>query len=230
MGEKGKALNFIERIMTLEGVVGSPNGQPAMYEYRNSNSGDPSVYGQVDKPQFLWAAGWYLYTLYHLLGVRENEWNIALEPYLFGDRTESRFDLFTGGRSVVVSVTGSGRYIRSVDYDAAPYPAVVIPGLSVPEEIRIVLGAPGLPYVARTNSILLASRFDQENRRLTVDVRGFPGHENETQIVSPWAPESVLVNGAELSQGWSLEQCGKVYRIAVVFSQRSREDTVVVLF
>jgi hypothetical protein len=230
MGDKGEALSFIKRFMTLEGVADSPNGQPAMYEYRNSNPGDPSVYGKVDKPQFLWAAGWYLYTLYHLLGIRENEWNIALDPYLFEGRTASRFNLFAGGRSVAVSVTGYGRHIRSIEYDAAPYPAAVIPAVSVPGEIRIVLGAPELPYVARTNSILLASRFDRENRRLAVDVKGFPGHESETLIASPWAPESVFANGVELSAGWSLQQCDNVYRISVGFSQQSRQDTIEVRF
>lgn len=230
IGQKVEALSFVKRVMTLEGVAGSPNGQPAMYEYRNSNSGDPSVYGKVDKPQFLWAAGWYLYTLYHLLGIRENEWNIALDPYLFEGRTASRFHLFAGGRLVAVSVTGSGHHIRSIEHDAAPYPAAVIPGVSVPGEIRIVLGVPELPYVARTNSILLASRFDRENLRLAVVVKGFPGHDSETQIVSPWPPESVFANGVELNEGWSLQQCDNVYRITVGFSQQSRQDTIEVRF
>jgi hypothetical protein len=230
MGQKGEALTFIKTVMTLQGVADSPNGQPAMYEYRNSNPGDPSVYGKVDKPQFLWAAGWYLYTLYHLLGIRENEWNIALDPYLFEGQTASRFNLFAGGRSVSVSVTGSGRHIKSIEYDATPYPATVISGVTVPGEIRIVLGAPELPYVARTSSILLASRFEQGNRRMEVDVKAFPGHENELSIVSPWAPKSVFANGVELSASWSLQQCDNVYRIAVGFSQKSRQDTIEVRF
>jgi hypothetical protein len=100
----------------------------------------------------------------------------------------------------------------------------------VPGEIRIVLGAPELPYVARTSSILLASRFEQGNRRMEVDVKAFPGHENELSIVSPWAPKSVFANGVELSASWSLQQCDNVYRIAVGFSQQSRQDTIEVRF
>jgi hypothetical protein len=230
IGEKDKALGFIKGVMTLQGVIDSPNGQPAMYEYRNSDFGDPSSYGKVDKPQFLWAAGWYLYTLYHLLGIRENEWNIALDPYLFEARTASRFGFLAGGRLVSVSVLGSGRHIKSIEYDAVPYPAMVIPAGAVPGQIRIVLGVPELPYVARTSSILLASRFDRRNRRMEVEVKAFPGHENDLSIVSPWAPESVVANGVELSASWSLQQFDKVYRMTVGFSQQSWQDTIEVRF
>ena len=43
--------------MTLDGIINSPNGQPAMYEYRDSNFNNPKEYGKIDKPQFMWAAG-----------------------------------------------------------------------------------------------------------------------------------------------------------------------------
>jgi glycogen debranching enzyme len=65
-GDKRKAMEFIKKTMTLDGIINSPNGQPAMYEYRNSNYKDPEVYGKIDKPQFMWAAGWYLYCIYEL--------------------------------------------------------------------------------------------------------------------------------------------------------------------
>ena len=78
-GKKDEAFGFIKNVMTLKGIMAGPNGQPAMYEVRNGNFNDPTVYGTVDKPQFLWAAGWYLYSLYHLFVVEENEWNITLK-------------------------------------------------------------------------------------------------------------------------------------------------------
>jgi len=64
IGEKEKAIEFIKRNMTIDGIINSPNGQPAMYEYRNSNP-DMKFRGRVDKPQFMWAAGWYLYLVYN---------------------------------------------------------------------------------------------------------------------------------------------------------------------
>jgi hypothetical protein len=66
IGEKEKAEKFLKRTMTLDGIINSPNGQPAMYEYRNSNYTSPAEYGKVDKPQFMWAAGWYMYCVYSL--------------------------------------------------------------------------------------------------------------------------------------------------------------------
>ena len=32
--------------------MAGPNGQPAMYEVRNGNDNDKTVYGTVDKPKF----------------------------------------------------------------------------------------------------------------------------------------------------------------------------------
>ncbi|MFA4922814.1 MAG: amylo-alpha-1,6-glucosidase, partial [Ignavibacteriaceae bacterium] len=74
------AYEFIRKTMTLNGIINSPNGQPALYEYRISDKNDLAVYGKIDKPQFLWAGGWYFYTLYNLFGLRENEWNISFSP------------------------------------------------------------------------------------------------------------------------------------------------------
>jgi hypothetical protein len=67
-GKRDEAINFMKTTMTLDGIINSPNGQPALYEYRNSNKNNPAEYGKVDKPQFMWAAGWYLYCIYELYG------------------------------------------------------------------------------------------------------------------------------------------------------------------
>ena len=89
---KDEAFNFIKKTMTLDGIINSPNGQPAMYEYRISDYNNPNVYGKIDKPQFLWAAGWYIYSLYHLFGINENPWNITFTPYII---TNQKSCLFT---------------------------------------------------------------------------------------------------------------------------------------
>lgn len=68
LGKKEEAIRFMKKTMTLHGVINSPNGQPAMFEYRNSNSENPTDYGKTDKPQFMWAASWYLYCVYELYG------------------------------------------------------------------------------------------------------------------------------------------------------------------
>ena len=231
IGQHAEASRFMKRTMTLEGVSDGPNGQPAMYEYRNSNRSDPYTYGKVDKPQFLWAAGWYLYALYNLLGVRENAWNIALEPYVLQDQATSRFSLFVNGKQVTVTVTGQGRYIQSIEYDGRPCPTAVIPAAGpVGGDIEITLGTPEVPYVAHTNSMLTSCRFHREQKSLVADLEAFPGHENETQVISPWLPSSASINGVKLDDGWRVQQDGDIYRMDVSVSQRCSRDTIQLRF
>jgi hypothetical protein len=231
IGEMAEASRFIRRAMTLEGVSASPNGQPAMYEYRNSNRLDSSAYGRVDKPQFLWAAGWYLYAVYNLLGVRETAWNIAVEPYVLQGQAKSRYSLFVKGKLVEVTVSGQGRHVKSIQFDGTPCPTTVIPaGSSVAEEIKITLGTPEGPYITRTDSILTSCRFDAEERRLVAHLEAFPGHENETQVISPWQPSSASVNGVELGDGWRAQREGGVFRIRVGVRQRCTKDTLQLRF
>jgi hypothetical protein len=231
IGEHAEAYRFIKRTMTLEGVNDGPNGQPAMYEHRNSNRAHPSAYGAVDKPQFLWAAGWYLYALYNLLGVRENAWNIALEPHVLQGQADSRYSLFVKGELVTVTATGQGRYIESIRYGGTPCPTAVIPaGSLVGGEIEILLGTPEVPYLAHTNSILTSCRFDREQKSLAADLKAFPGHENQTQVISPWPPSSASINGAKLDDGWRAQRDGDIYRIDVSVSQRCSRDTLQLRF
>jgi len=231
IGEKAEALRFVKGTMTAEGIMNSPNGQPAMYEYRNGNKQDPSAYGKVDKPQFLWAAGWYLYCLYRLFGARENEWNIAFDPYLPEGQRMSQYSLLAGGRDMTVTVTGSGHCVKSVKYGGEIYPSTVIPEEPpAGDEIKIVLGTPELPYVAHTGAILLSSRFDKAERSLILNLKAFGGHYNETTIVSPWKPRSVSINGAELNKGWRFSRNEGIYEVKIGFVHESAPDVVVVRF
>jgi len=231
IGEKAEALRFVKGTMTPEGIMNSPNGQPAMYEYRNGNKQDPSAYGKVDKPQFLWAAGWYLYCLYRLFGARENEWNIAFDPYLPEGQRMSQYSLLAGGRDMTVTVTGSGHCVKSVKYGGEIYPSTVIPEEPpAGDEIKIVLGTPELPYVAHTGAILLSSRFDKAERSLILNLKAFGGHYNETTIVSPWKPQSVSINGAKLNKGWRFSRNEGIYEVKIGFVHESAPDVVVVRF
>jgi len=231
IGEKAEALRFVKGTMTAEGIMNSPNGQPAMYEYRNGNKQDPSAYGKVDKPQFLWAAGWYLYCLYRLFGARENEWNIAFDPYLPEGQRMSQYSLLAGGRDMTVTVTGSGHCVKSVKYGGEIYPSTVIPEEPpAGDEIKIVLGTPELPYVAHTGAILLSSRFDKAERSLILNLKAFGGHYNETTIVSPWKPQSVSINGAKLNKGWRFSRNEGIYEVKIGFVHESAPDVVVVRF
>ena len=119
------AYEFIKKIMTLDGVMNSPNGQPAMYEYRISDKSNPDVYGKIDKPQFLWAGGWYLYSLYNLFGVRENDWNISFSPYLPSDIDKINLSLALNGNLVPVEISGKGKSIASITINNVIIPILI---------------------------------------------------------------------------------------------------------
>jgi glycogen debranching enzyme len=70
-GHPDSARAALTRYLTLDGIRQSPNGQPALFEYRNTDREAPD-YGQIDKTTFLWAGGWYLHVLYQLAGARDS--------------------------------------------------------------------------------------------------------------------------------------------------------------
>lgn len=190
-GQKNRALEFVKKIMTVDGVAQSPGGQPAMYEYRHAAT------GKIDKPQFMWAAGWYLYTLYHLYGAEENPWNLGLQPFLASDQKQTEFDWLLAGRLVQVKITGSGEKIQQVKFDGKAVVSAVIPTDAPPQRtIEIRLGAPGMPYLTRTDAILTRCEFSRDEW-LKFTLLAFPGHENTTRIVSPQLPKSIILNGMQ---------------------------------
>jgi glycogen debranching enzyme len=231
IGEKAEAFKFIKNIMTLEGIMNSPNGQPAMYEYRNSNKNDPSIYGKVDKPQFMWAAGWYLYSLYHLLGLRENEWNIGLDPYLIEGQNSAQFNLFVNGKNLMVTIKGHGDQVKNIKFDGKNYPSLVLPEqLSKVEKIEIELGNPDAPYLFSTNSILASCQYVQKDRRLNLKVKAFAAHENNSTVISPWQPKEIVLNNETIIEKWDTEAKNGVYYIEIQFTHQSLEDVIEIRF
>ena len=99
-GKTDEALSFVKSTMTVEGIMRSPMGQPAMYEYRYTDPASKE-YGRVDKPSFLWAGGFYLKTLYALAGVKENEWNISFSPAMPASIGACHFSLTFGSQKDV---------------------------------------------------------------------------------------------------------------------------------
>ena len=110
------ARDAVKKYLSLEGIRSSPNGQPSFYEYRMGDPDSPQ-YGRIDKPTFLWAAGWYLYTLYHLSGLRENPWNLSFDPHLPSGIEQPGYDLTFAGRLCRVEWKGAGDYFRRIRMD-----------------------------------------------------------------------------------------------------------------
>ena len=231
-GKKKEAFDFIKKVMTINGILNGPNGQPAMYEVRNGNYNDPKVYGKIDKPQFMWAAGWYLYCLYHLYGINENSWNISFNPFL--DNTdenknlnECTYDLFADGEDLAVLTNGEGEYINSIKFNGKKFYSLVIPEqLRGIHNIELTLGKVEDPYLKSTNSILQNFMYDGKSKVMAFNLRGFKNHENITEIICPTSPQMILLNNKKLNKGWTAEKRNQIYLIKINFQQQNKIDKV----
>ncbi len=222
-GKKAEAFSFIKNVMTLKGVMAGPNGQPAMYEVRNGNFNDPDVYGTVDKPQFLWAAGWYLYSLYHLYAVQENEWNISLDPFNTDNQHPILLDLFSGGNLSKISVNGNGSYIKKILYDGTKLPTAVIPYEGKYEKIELYTGIPENPYLKSSKSMLKDCRYDENAKVLSIDLKSLPGHSDEIEIVSPAELSKMFIDGNPYTEHINTETRDGVKIINISFTHKSNE-------
>ncbi len=193
-GRPDEAEAILKRYLTLDGIERSPNGQPALFEYRNADASAPE-YGRIDKTTFLWAGGWYLYVLYQLAGVRENEWNLWFNPQLPSGFGDLEYDLTVRGRKSHVTWRGDGRFLESVHVDGRRvYSAVAS---SPADSVALQRGLPDAPYLACASAIVEDVVFESSNNRLTVALRGLRGQSAEVVVVSPTKPKSVLVNGRD---------------------------------
>jgi hypothetical protein len=209
-----EAQEFIDRVMSFHGILNGPNGQPAYYEVRNANRDNPSEYGKVDKPQFLWAGAWYLYSLYNLFGVRDNGWNIALDPFLRTDQKQNKFTLFINGKSLLVSVGGKGETIKAIRLGADDYHSAIFPiKLRDVGLVEFELGTPQYPYLAESDAILHDCRYSTEI--LIATLSAFHGHRSESVIISPTVPGVVMLNGKPIETDWTVEPRADYYWITI---------------
>ena len=234
-GKKKEALDFIKKVMTISGLLHSPNGQPGMYEVRNGNYTNPKVYGKIDKPQFMWAAGWYLYCLYHLYSIEENNWNIRFDPFLNLSEGEGSkqcyFNLFANGENMYVSVIGRGNYINNINIDGKKYFSLVIPGNnSGTKNIELTLGKAEGPYLKNTNSILEKLTYDQVTKVMTLKLKAFKDHKNTTEIISSNKPKKILLDNKKMSGDWTVERQNQIYLIKINFEHQDSTEKLEIYF
>lgn len=229
-GRQPDANRFIKQVMSIEGIINSPNGQPAMYEYRNGNPGDPAIYGRVDKPQFLWAGSWYLYSLYYLQGMRENVWNLSFDPWLAEGQASSSFTVLINGNPVSVNVHGCGEIVERITYDGKTMPTVVVPDGFTGKSINICMGIPKMPCVISAGSVLKSCVYETRKHVLTAELSAFPGHESQVEILSPLEIESMRINGEIREEDWYTSEQDGFYNIRVDFVHQSSDAVITVGF
>ena len=211
------AFDFIKKTMTLQGITNSPNGQPALYEYRISDKTNPAVYGKIDKPQFLWAGGWYFYTLYNLFGLRENEWNISFSPFVPEEMDLVQLTVTIKGVPIIVDLRGKGSALASILFDGKEIPSAVVPDdiLNV-SRINLKLGKAKTPFLNSVNALVLSPSYDVKTKTLEFDLESFEGHLNELQVVSPTANQSISINGNFFDSGITETKKDNIYKIKLV--------------
>jgi hypothetical protein len=211
-----EAYEFIKKIMTINGVMNSPNGQPSMYEYRISDKSNPELYGQIDKPQFLWAGGWYLYSLYNLFGLRENDWNISFEPYLPDKMSSLVLSITLKGKLVPVEISGSGRTVSSFKVNDIDVPSVIVPrDYSGIKNLKINLGKTLTPYLNNANAKVYSPKYNAEEKLLEFGLEAAADYQNKFEIISPTEIEYIYYNNIKLSDNIILTMFDGLYKIKV---------------
>lgn len=200
--ERNRALELMRNIMTIPHIMRSPNGYPAMPEYRNGNKADKSQYGRIDKPQFMWAAGWYIYCLYELLAVKENSFNITLDPFILHSDRGIEFPIVWGGENMHCSVSGSGEVIGEIRVnDGQVYPSAVLPRkISGIRDISVKMGMPG-NLLLRSMQGLLEEVNRTSDEGLRIKSKAPAGTKEKITLYSPYVIRRISLNGMEISEG-----------------------------
>lgn len=190
--EKEEAINFIKTTMTIDGIMEGPNGQPAMYEVRNSNKENPNEYGTIDKPQFTWAGGWYLYSLYHILGIDNNDWNVTFSPYIPLNASKLAFDLNINFELANVTINYSKKF--NIIIDGKKFNSLVIPRNIKAKNIDINVGKYDDFLLLECNSKLV--KID-EGKEIIFTLSAFKGHKSFIRFYSPKKPEAIIIDDEE---------------------------------
>ncbi|MCF8265692.1 MAG: hypothetical protein K9I99_14420, partial [Melioribacteraceae bacterium] len=230
-GQNDAAYSFINNIMTMDGIINSPNGQPAMYEYRISDKSNLEVYGKIDKPQFLWAGGWYLYSLYNLFGVVENQWNVSFKPFLPDDLGNINFQLTIKGELVPVTISGNGEDVSSINFNGKQLPTLVIPDdYPEPEKIEIKMGSLQTPMINKINGKLSQTQYSQEKKQLSFRIESFLGNELNCEVVSPIEISEIFIDGKNKTSFSTNLSENKTHRIKFSTKQNLQFTEVILNF
>lgn len=225
-GMPDEAESVVRKYMTLEGISNSPRGQPSFFEYRNADS--KSVrYGEIDKPSFLWAGGWYLHVLYRLAGVRENGWNISFDPHIPAVFDSVQYSVWNKGEKVDVGVNGTGKYFKRIVVNGErSYSAVLHRNI---RSLLLERGNPVTPYLADAGCIVSDVRFNQAEISLQITGHGVTGQSVRLSVVSPLPVVEMKSSGGSIMER-SVRIDGTVYLIDIVLRFDKTESIVTLQF
>jgi len=194
VGRTEDALKFVKNVMTLDGVAESPNGLPAMYEYRYADKSSDE-FGRVDKPSFMWAAGFYMNVLYQLCGFQDNEWNLSLAGRLPLE-LDSVFCTYSFGSPHSFTLTGRADRLRIFFCDGKKVPSLVLPlDIVLTKNSHVNYGIPEIPYLESVTAILHKVAFERDSMSLNMNISSFKGHKVSASIVTPFRIKGAMLDG-----------------------------------
>ncbi|MEW6509873.1 MAG: hypothetical protein AB1428_02820 [Bacteroidota bacterium] len=227
LGRVEEALSFVKRTMTLDGIAGTPLGHPAMFEYRCSDTAE-AAYGMIDKPSFLWAGGFTLYTLYRIFGIDEDEWNISLGGNRPRTSTEVTLSLAFGSRKEV-SIRPGAHTTANIIAGGKALPTVILPlSLRPARSITVTPAAAGQPVLLNANAILHAVDAAARHDALSIAVSSYAGHPTVLHVSGGRAPSTVTVNGKTSASYSSTAVEGSRVITEIRFLASAGHDTVTV--
>lgn len=219
-----EAKDVVKKYLTLSGIEHSPNGQPSFYECRITDPGSPR-YGEIDKPTFLWAGGWYLHTLYQLAGLRENSWNMYFDPNLPGGFENAEYDLAILGKLCRIRWQGLGNYFQKIIIDGQiSYSAVIN---SPATNIILERGQPSTPYLAEANCQIDNVNFQNSQNIFKISFSGIADQAANMVIVSPVRLQNEPVNRSDLLYQIDEKKNGRIYVYSVKIKMIKKNNQLV---
>ncbi|MDP1675281.1 MAG: amylo-alpha-1,6-glucosidase [Bacteroidota bacterium] len=227
IGKSKEALEFVKQTMTIDGIANSPNGIPAMYEYRYSNESSPR-YGEIDKPSFLWAGGFYIYTMYTLAGMNDNVWNLSVSADRAQFDSTVRFNYqFETIKDVMIS--GKGRHLESFTANAKKIPSLILPlGERSRRNLSFSFGNISEPYLVKANTIVHAVEYAAAKKQLSCKVSSFNGHYTTLNIIAQKKPRQVLRNGKSVKSFVTTKNPDNTFDIAISFVAGISNENILV--
>ena len=197
VGHSEEALKFVKSVMTLDGIAAGPNGLPAMYEYRMSDSTSKD-FGKIDKPSFMWAAGFYMNVLYALSGFQDNEWNLSLAGSLPLSLNRVQCS-YTFGKLQQISIGGKAATLNSLQSDGKETPSLVLPNaLMNNRTLKVRYGAPKHPYLEQVNAIVDRVTLNRDATRMEIVLSSFRGHRITLKLLALKVPARIMADQQEV--------------------------------
>ena len=224
-----ESFDFVQRTMTIDGIAHSPNGLPAMYEYRSSDPDSPA-FGTIDKPSFLWAGGMYLQVLYRLLATDENEWNIGIRDALpvQCDSVSCSFS-FVGLKELKVRRLPDGSCALMADGEAVPSRIVPL-DLRSKHRWELTRNTSRTPVLVSATAIVHSVVYDHPKKQIRCDVSSFNGHRTRLVMESESPARSFLIDGMRVHGSGAPSQYSSLQRTTVEFQGSDQRQRIIIQF